>query len=128
MAFNWREYLEIARWLQGNTIPGVSEEAAQRCAVSRAYYAAFCYARNYARDYMSFLPRYAAEDHGRLRAHLKIKRWKTAQCLDRLRDWRNDCDYQDDYPGDLARTLAEALNEAEYVFTSLQPPTSSTGP
>jgi hypothetical protein len=62
MAFDWREYLVLARWLQTNTPPGMTEEGARRCAVSRAYYAAFCYARNYARDFLGFTPRNDAEN------------------------------------------------------------------
>jgi hypothetical protein len=126
MAFNWREYLDLARWLQTNTPPGMSDECARRCAVGKAYYAAFCYARNYARDYLNFSPRNDPDDHGRLRAHLKQKRRSgTAQSLDRLRGWRNDCDYADDVPGgpaSLDAMLVAAIQEAEYVFASLPPP------
>lgn len=126
MAFDWREYLALAGWLQNNTPPGVSPECARRCAVGRAYYAAFCYARNYARDYLGFQPRNDADDHGRLRAHLKQKRrYRTGQSLDRLRDWRNRCDYVDDLGHDLAALdamLTAALEEADYVFRSLAPP------
>jgi hypothetical protein len=123
MAFDWREYFILAQWLQTNTPAGVSQEGAYRCAVSRAYYAAFCYARNYARDYLGFHPRYDADDHGRVRAHLKQRRRSaTSDSLDRLREWRNDCDYRDDLPGDPAVTLTSALQDANYAFTSLVPP------
>lgn len=56
MTFNWKEYLEIAKFLK-NINDSLSEknakfstEAAYRVAISRAYYAAFCYARNHAKD------------------------------------------------------------------------------
>ncbi len=123
MSFDWREYVVLAQWLQTNTPPGVSRESACRCAISRAYYAAFGYAINYARDYLGFRPRNDPDDHGRLRGHLKgKKRRKTSECLDRLREWRNGCDCLDDLPGDLDGTLAAALAEAQYVFDSLLPP------
>lgn len=124
MAVDWHEYLVLAQWLQANPPPsGVSQEVAYRCAISRAYYAAFCYARNYARANLSFNPRNDADDHGRLRAHLKGKRrQKTSECLDRLREWRNACDYLDTFPGDLTIALTAAMDEANYVFTSLPPP------
>jgi hypothetical protein len=53
MSFDWREYLKLAQFLQtqissSNHSPGFVE-ACQRAAISRAYYAAFCTARNYAR-------------------------------------------------------------------------------
>ena len=44
MPFNWREYLELARFLAGQAGPGFSQEAAARAAISRAYYAAYGYA------------------------------------------------------------------------------------
>jgi hypothetical protein len=128
MAINWREYLELARWLQTNTPPGMSDECARRCAVSRAYFAAFCFARNYALAYLGFTERKDSDDHGRLRAHLKAKRRrKTAESLDRLRQWRNACDYNDDV-GDMTALdamLTSALDDSEYVFTSLVPPTKT---
>jgi hypothetical protein len=127
MAFDWCEYLSLARWLQTNTPPGVTDEAARRDAISRAYYAAFCYARNYARDFLWFSPRNDADDHGRLRAHLKQKRrHATAQSLDRLRQWRNECDYFDDVTFDLTLTAASAIKEADYVLQSLPPPAGAS--
>jgi hypothetical protein len=50
MAFDWREYLALAKWLQTNTTPGMSDECARRTAIGKAYYAAFGYARNHARE------------------------------------------------------------------------------
>jgi hypothetical protein len=123
--FDWAGYLALARWLQTNTPPGVSQEAAWRAAVGRAYYAAFGHARKYASAYLGFTPRNDAEDHGRLRAHLRQRRRRaTADCLDRLRGWRNECDYLDAVPGDLQVTVTSALEEADYVFRSLVPPAS----
>ncbi len=68
MAFDWREYLDLARSL---TQPGTgfTQEAALRCAMSRAYYAAFCHARNYARDHHGFMPAYDPSDHKLVRDH-----------------------------------------------------------
>jgi hypothetical protein len=46
MSFDWADYLKLAEALtQAPTVPG-PEEAALRAAMSRAYYAAFCSARN----------------------------------------------------------------------------------
>lgn len=45
MNFDWEEYFNLAKELAGTT-----EEAKLRSAVSRAYYSAFCLARNYLRD------------------------------------------------------------------------------
>ncbi len=74
MPFDWREHHRLAQWLQANTPPGMTREGACRCAISRAYYAAFGYTVNNARDYLAFAPRNDPDDHGRLRSHLKIKK------------------------------------------------------
>jgi hypothetical protein len=123
MPFDWHDYLDLARWLDANTPPGLSEEAAKRAAASRAYYAAFCYARNYATDYLRFVPRHDDTDHGRLRAHLRQRRrYSTADKLESLRDGRNLCDYHNDLTEDITTMLGTALQDATYVFRSLPPP------
>ena len=50
MNFDWSEYLNIARELAGQATASFSAEAKKRSAISRAYYAAFCSARNHLRD------------------------------------------------------------------------------
>ncbi|HEV3260526.1 MAG TPA: hypothetical protein VG013_26965 [Gemmataceae bacterium] len=126
MAFDWQSYLELARSLQGQAGTSSNAEAWLRSALSRAYYGAFCYARNYARDWLKFEPRNDPEDHGRLRAHLKGKRRKgDADRLERLRQWRNDSDYLDELTFDLQLVVPAALDEAAKVIASLAPPRSS---
>ena len=56
MRFDWREFLDLAYfWGRGDT--RYSQESAYRSAVSRAYYAAFCYACNNERVYSHRWPR-----------------------------------------------------------------------
>jgi len=99
-------------------------EEFERTAVSRAYFGAFCYARNYAIAFLRFTPRDLNEDHGRLRNHLwERKRQGDAKRLQRLRQWRNDADYLNDLPwDDVRKTVESALADAERVFESLTPP------
>lgn len=47
MSFDWQEYLNFAGELAGVAGCVSCEEAGQRSAISRAYYAAFCIAKNY---------------------------------------------------------------------------------
>jgi hypothetical protein len=123
VAFDWREYLALARWLQTNVPPGMTEEGARRVAISRAYYAAFGHAVEYATAYLGFVPRNNGDDHGRLRAHLRSRRrTATADRLDRLRDSRNWSDYLSEFPRNLEEAHEEALEDADYVFASLPPP------
>ena len=120
MAFDWAEYLKIARFLQEQSGNSLSEEAAFRCAVSRAYYAAFCHARNYARDRHGLTPRYTADDHSLVRRHFQSRKAAgIAIKLDNLRQWRNSCDYNDSVPN-IALLLSSALTEAQKVFDILK--------
>ncbi len=99
MPFDWREYLELAKDLSGQTTAGYSSEAAERSAVSRAYYSAFCWVRNYAEAHLGFQKTKTAEDHRLLREHLKRQgKPQLASRLDKLRKWRNECDYDDEVP------------------------------
>jgi hypothetical protein len=123
MAFEWKAFLDLAYDLRTRSHGAANPEAFLRTALSRAYYAAFCYARNYAQAYLKFDPRGDPDDHGRLRQHLRSKkRGGTATRLDRLRQWRNESDYHDELSIDLPIAVEAALAEAEYVFTSLPAP------
>ena len=96
MAFDWSEFLELARGLAGQAGRRYSAEASERSAVSRAYYAAFCWARNYAAKSSSFQHTHTARDHERLREHFKRRgEPQLASALNKLRGWRNECDYED---------------------------------
>lgn len=113
MAFDWREYLKLSKALAGQATADYSVEAAQRAAVSRAYYAAFCWARNYAEKNLGFQRTGRGEDHKLLREHLKGRgRARLASHLNRLRNWRNNCDYDDDVP-ELHQYVKSALSIAE---------------
>ena len=95
-------------------------EISFRNAASRAYYAAFCQARNYARDRHGLMLRYNGDDHSLVRRHFHSRRAKGVSLkLASLRDWRNACDYADDIPA-LAAMLAQALAEARMVIAILK--------
>src|SRR2546421_3502174 len=99
MPFDWRAFLDLARFLQSAAAQADNPEAFRRTAVSRAYYGAFCHAWNYAKDFLRFDPREDVEDHGRLRRHLKDRRRKgDADRLEHLRQWRNEADYLNELP------------------------------
>lgn len=120
MAFDWREYLELARFLYKGVGNNVNREAAFRCAVSRAYFSAYCHARNYARDRQGFTPKENVDDHWNVKKHFLGKKMITlVDKLDRLRQWRNCCDYDDTAPG-LPVFLTEAIDQAQEVFDILK--------
>jgi len=118
MPFAWIEYLALARYLQNHEHSSFVQEAALRCAVSRAYYAAFCHSRNYARDHQGFVPNHKGDDQRRIKEHFKTRDVTIAQALQRLREWRNYCDYDDTVPG-LIEILPRAITEAQKIFSKL---------
>jgi hypothetical protein len=87
--------------------------------VSRAYYAAFCYARAYAIQHLGFRPSYTPNDHGRLASLFPARGMPVIwQYLDDLRYWRNLCDYDDVVP-DLETIVERALREAALLIAAL---------
>lgn len=65
MSFDWREYLNLASILSGN-----ADEASQRTAISRAYYAVFHAATLHAKaNGYGARPRQAVEDVSSRRRH-----------------------------------------------------------
>ncbi len=105
MPFDWRAYFKLAKLLIALAsgvvarlvLSDVVREACWRTGVSRAYYAAYCYARNHARVRLGFQPRRAADDHAKLREYLGRSKGyiEVADLLNQLRSWRNQCDYDD---------------------------------
>jgi len=116
MPFDWREYLELARELAGLRGSGYSQEAAERSAVSRAYYAAFCWARNYAEKNLGFTPKRDPTDHLQLRDHLQNQGYpKLGSDLNKLRRWRNACDYDDQIP-QLRQQVSFSIKVADKII------------
>jgi len=101
MAFRWAEYLLLAQFIQTQQPPDhedcFTQEAMCRCTVSRAYYAAFCHARNYAHDRLGYRIRGVDDnDHYWLRQWLhKKNRRDESRWLGELHNWRTQCDYVD---------------------------------
>jgi uncharacterized protein (UPF0332 family) len=120
MPFNWKEYFRLAEFLAEFPLGDLAQEALWRTSVSRAYYAAFCYARNHARDSLGFQPKKSAQDHSQLRAHLRKNQdyVQVADLLNKLRAWRNSCDYEDTLDG-LQLIVKGAIQAAREVIVQL---------
>lgn len=120
MSFDWKEYLNLARSLQNQQGSNYSQEATSRSAISRAYYSAFCHARNFIRDREGFNPYNNAMDHSRVRKHFERQRKSDiSDSLNELRRWRNACDYNDTV-NDLSELLKDALQNAQEVIDELK--------
>ena len=122
MSFDWSEYLNLAQELAGQATGTSSQEAKWRSAISRAYYAAFCEARNHLRDKERHsIPR-GVEVHGYVRNQFKKSpdkvRKGVGENLNRLRIDRNKADYDDTVAG-LSADTKKALKLAERVISKL---------
>lgn len=120
--FLWEDYLTLARYLIRSASISGTEEAAQRSAVSRAYYAAFCRVRAWAAGHPSspFLVTGRAEDHRGLGVWLRRSGYGAqAQDLERLRVWRNRCDYDGVVNQSLDIVCQQAVNTARQTLDSL---------
>jgi uncharacterized protein (UPF0332 family) len=125
MPFNWIDYFDLAQYLHGKTNTRYSQESAKRAAVSRAYYAAFCFARNYAKDQYGRTKGKGSREHADIIAFYKTLSSvradfdDIAENLDDLRQWRNFCDYDDDILQNLDDLATNALDEAQEIIRIL---------
>jgi uncharacterized protein (UPF0332 family) len=126
MTFDWREYRNVADKLFNQRLEFSSEEACCRIVISRAYYSAFCLARNRARDmkeitlvsggdvHKQVINHYKQSPTGKARVNIGIK-------LDRLRLLRNTADYDDTLKiHNPVKEAEAALRQAEDVYQLLQ--------
>lgn len=103
MSFDWREFLNLAKELCGQQCAPASADAKLRTSISRAYYGAFCHARNYLRDVEGLRVPEGPEAHGFVidaftgKSDKALRRVGTR--LDRLRVDRNKVDYEDEVSG-----------------------------
>jgi uncharacterized protein (UPF0332 family) len=122
MSFDWSEYLDLAQELAGRATGPSSQEAKLRSAISRAYYAAFCKARNHLRDNEG-LPIPKVDVHRYVRDQFKNSpdkaRKEVGENLNRMRKDRNKADY-DDRITRLADVTTKAVRLADQVIHRLR--------
>lgn len=127
MSFNWIDYLTLAENLAKDpSLPG-PKEASFRAAISRAYYGAFCTARNFAEtnENPPVFRTGKTTDHKLIIEHFSKSsdpaRKKIGANLDRLRSDRNKADY-DDYlhqPNSMATISIQRAQQIIKTFQSL---------
>lgn len=116
--FDWSTFLDLAE-----TLADEPDESRRRSAVSRAYYAAFCSARNKLHDENKYTPTGGGMDHVRVwncfqngpdKEHRRI-----AQAGRTLKRWRGKVDYDDEVPK-LAKFVDCAPKKARDLLSDLQ--------
>ena len=112
--FNWNSYLILAKRLAKNIT-----ESNKRSSVSRAYYSVYCLSRNYAIS-QGLQNIQSPKMHGKVVGFYKKKKKMHAIVgnLGRLRDLRNQCDYDDSVSGLDGKVLL-SLDLADDILTHL---------
>jgi uncharacterized protein (UPF0332 family) len=123
MSFDWKQYLNLAHELVGDAGYQASPEAKQRSSISRAYYAAFCKAREYLRGVPGCsIPR-GPKAHQYVIDQFKLSgdrlRRKIGANLDRLRLDRNDADYENVVQA-LPSVVQKTLLRANDIISTLR--------
>lgn len=119
--FDWEDFFRLAQELAGRDSCEPLNEAAKRTAVSRAYYAAFCAARDHAVQQLNYQSQQTGRDHSELQKHLRGLggQWKAvADNLENLRKIRNQCDY-DQQVSNLDTIASWSLKLASKVLNAL---------
>ena len=121
MSFDWTEYFYLAQDVIGQQSAGaIGQEARQRCAMSRAYYAVFARARNHLR-YIDGDPNVPSDPSAhryvrdQLRRSRDPRRRTLATLLGNLRTYRNQADYDNSIPA-LSSNTATALQQAAHAI------------
>jgi len=127
MTFDWTEYLKLAQELAGQATNPANEEAKLRSSISRAYYAAFCKARNHLRDIDGdSIPR--SDVHAYVCNKFKLSTDKSRVAigneLDRQRVRRNKADYDDSVTrlslmAKMAKMSLKSTQDIIYMLSSL---------
>jgi len=119
MRFDWSEYVELADWLVVNGATLRSPEAAQRSAVSRAYYGAFHSALALLIRKDGYQPSGDAKDHGNVtrayQHHHAAPRRQIGTWLDRLRDQRRRADYDAEIVDSAGVAVASVRNARQVL-------------
>lgn len=123
MSFNWSEYLTLAKELTSKSTTSPIQEAHLRSAISRAYYAAFCKARNHLIYKDGDLIPTGVNVHKHVADKFEGSGDATRQIvgnlLHHLRSVRNLADYKDILYGNILGRTKAALTEAEEIIRLL---------
>jgi hypothetical protein len=114
--FNWDELLNIAN--QMATEHNADKlESKGRTAINRAYYAAFNKARVNMRDIDKVVPTRDRSVHTQVIEHYKssTKYGKIWDDLERIRSFRQQCDYNDESIKNLSIIIIDTINKAKNV-------------
>lgn len=118
-AFNWQQFLTLAEELHTSQIINLPKEASERSAISRAYYAAFHAALDFAED-KGYNPKFTGDDHADVREYIDQISTDLSTDLGRLHKSRCNADYDNQLETEPARMAAKALTTAKRIITQIE--------
>lgn len=129
VVFCWKHYLDLAEDLAESR----TDEAKLRASISRAYYAAFCNARNYMLmkdnnpfplryDHHKYLVRYYKGDFDESKSDVEGIRSQIGKDLNIMRIFRGNVDYDDNISkiGNLDETTNDVLMRSKRVISNIE--------
>ena len=123
MTFDWTGFFSLAEKLFEDPQSPGPEEACLRSAVSRAYYAAFKVALEFAENTSEFEPTGYGSDHSSLPIHLQGDDDKDIRQLGvelrRLRDDRAQADYKDVLDQNPQKLAEKSVDTARNIINEL---------
>jgi len=119
MSFDWAEYLCLAKHLRYRATQKDGGEADLRSAISRAYYAAFCIAKNHLASEGHDIPKRDTHKYVADQFKWDCERRGIGLELDRLRGYRQKADY-DNVFSDAGDKVAFVIEGADEVITEIR--------
>ena len=123
VTFDWEEYYKLAQELSGVTTVSSNIVAKFRCSISRAYYAAYCLARNHLRDVDGIpIPKKHAHTFviKQYTSHANIVRKRIGTNLNRMKKRRVKADYKEVFHGDLPRITQDSVQTTKDILDDLK--------
>lgn len=119
MSFSWDEFGDLAIWLEA----ALPNEAGQRTAINRAYYAAYHVASEFVKA-RGLNPPGQPLTHDRVWRLIGLSALPTSAEIAKLgfdlKDARVGADYRNPFPGNLANEVKDAIANSTAIITLLQ--------
>ena len=120
MSFNWLHYLDLALELSDQAASSEHRDANLRSSISRAYYATYHKSRQFLKYKWGIsVPKNSNAHQQVLNEFNKKNCGKIAENLYRMRSYRNNADYKDEYVNLKGKTH-ETIRRAKQVLSDLR--------
>ena len=117
MTFDWLDFLSLGENLMSSGREEPIDESMLRTAIGRMYYAVFGKLRNHYADVEEVAFSYGPNDHGKSGSEIRRKKGRYhAKDFHRMRDTRNNADYENDFDEDIVSATEKQLTRAKEIL------------